>query len=496
MSQHISDEMLQLYVVEPESLATDEKELIKTHLEACAFCREHLQLEQEMYSYIDSHLGSEPTEEDLSYARRLLRQGAGHMLSSAEQKLLGVGSVLASYRAFSGRAPSIISRATSYLVRYPVRSAAVGLSFAGLALLLSMVLRPATDPNPSYVEIQDETLTVFNRDGRELWTKRALGMPEGSTKAGFRLPNGERIRSDLILVSDINGDGHNEVLVAGHLSTTDFQAKSFAAETLYCFSSKGLLRWAKAYPENSFAKSFEYTRWGKWRIEQFVVIGKLKPRLFVYAYCTPYFPSKILEVAPDNGSVLQTYWHAGGVSFLSAHNIDNEGAMELILGGPNNGYGRAYLAVLDPDRLRGCGPAPGDFYPEGVPLGTEKFYLLFPRTEVSLEFGNAGYNATETITRATDNTFIVAVEENPSAPNENRATILYTLDSKMGVASVTWSDQFLHLYRRLLKEKKARQQLSAIYWENLKNSVEYWDGERFVKEPTMNRHYVAGKNLP
>jgi hypothetical protein len=46
------------------------------------------------------------------------------------------------------------------------------------------------------------------------------------------------------------------------------------------------------------------------------------------------------------------------------------------------------------------------------------------------------------------------------------------------------------LHQKLEAEGKLTKKLDKQYYEDLRKRVLYWDGEKFVKEPTMNKNYL------
>ena len=46
------------------------------------------------------------------------------------------------------------------------------------------------------------------------------------------------------------------------------------------------------------------------------------------------------------------------------------------------------------------------------------------------------------------------------------------------------------LHQKLEAEGKLTKKLDKQYYEDLRKNVLYWDGEKFVIEPTLNQNYL------
>lgn len=71
--------------------------------------------------------------------------------------------------------------------------------------------------------------------------------------------------------------------------------------------------------------------------------------------------------------------------------------------------------------------------------------------------------------------------------------LLHFFDNKMNCVKVSDDDKFTALHQKLEAEGKLTKKLDKQYYEDLRKSVLYWDGEKFLKEPTMNKNYWTHK---
>ena len=85
-----------------------------------------------------------------------------------------------------------------------------------------------------------------------LWTKSAVGMPDGESGKEFA-PTFKH----LISMFDIDGDGPKEIVIIGSSN------ESFKYDSLYCFNSDGILRWRIGGGEPVLFGTQEYTLHGR-----------------------------------------------------------------------------------------------------------------------------------------------------------------------------------------------------------------------------------------
>ena len=73
------------------------------------------------------------------------------------------------------------------------------------------------------------------------------------------------------------------------------------------------------------------------------------------------------------------------------------------------------------------------------------------------------------------------------------AEVFFEFDSQMHCVRARGGDEFVALHRELEKDGKLKTKIGDGYFEDLCRAVQYWDGEKFVKEPMMNRKYLSSK---
>lgn len=145
------------------------------------------------------------------------------------------------------------------------------------------------------------------------------------------------------------------------------------------------------------------------------------------------------------------------------------------------------MAVLDPRRMSGQAPATASYISQDVPQGSEEYYILFPRNDLWRVAAKKLGGVTE-IDFPADGLIRIGTGERMS--DKGFYGPMYYFDPHMGIIKVLPESQFEALHRRLEAEGKLSRKLDDQYYEELREGVRYWNGERFVKEPTMNRRYT------
>ena len=485
---HCSEPQLEAFLRMPDTLTAKQKQEIRSHIERCKLCAEHLKTLEEYYSDLETRLRQPATDRDYAFAASLMFQESNRLPPSrslvkkrSESLLENAGVAIEPYRR------PLPQRVFRYLILHPVKAAGTATISAMILTAAFFLLHPSKDLNPTFAQIENNVLSVYNKHGEVLWKKSVFGLPD--VTSAIRLI-GEKKR--FVLVDDLDGDDQNEVLLTGTSSSP-----SVAADTLYCFNSNGKLRWKRGVGQVIIFGKMTFTAHSNWKIADFFVFtndDSEKSHLFVLVRADPYFSTKLFEIDPRDGSELQSYWHAGYLNTWLLHDIDLDGKKEILLGGMNNAYRRACLAVLDPSNIQGYGPMTPDFAPKKIPKAPEKYYLLFPATELTEILGRFPYNHVNALILNNDGTIIVRTGE--LTEHMGGEGILYTVFPGMKVKVAVGSDTYIKVYEQLEEEGKVHEPLTPSYWEKLKNSVLYWDGEKFVNQPTGNAEYFKRQTVP
>jgi hypothetical protein len=467
LTEHLEENTLALYVLHAPEVEERRQE-IASHLEHCIGCSRLLEEIEGYYSEVGELQGSEEHSllPSLEVADRLSRKtddARGGPLAPLKSPLLQV--FVASFKA------------------YPVRwSGAFALAAAVLLFLVPKFF--ATDSNPTYVRAKDEFLVALNKNGQELW--RRYVRPEYESvvlKASL---------TSVSAVADIDGNGKNEiVLMLPHEQTL---AGAYSSTRIACYNADGGDRWQfEFHPKMDFG---EVTFSGEYFLEHPLVLRDFERngqrRIAFAARHAAWWPCVVGLLDANDGKVLGEYWHPGWVK-IKAKDVDGDGIEEVVAVGYNNAFKKNVLAVLDPRQIKGHAPATAEYTPNGIGSAAEKFYILLPDPDLfglALRFpAEASYGIQEGTPLEIRTIRFLSLGK----LGDRVAEVFFDFDKQMRCIEVRGGDEFVDLHRSLEKEGRIKTKLDANYFEVLRREVQYWDGEKFVKEPTMNRRYGSMK---
>jgi len=490
--EHITEHKLEQYVLSQEEIGGEETTRIESHLMECSLCRQIVEKLQAFYTELETRLESGPTELHRELAERLLARKKEALpakileLPARREKALEVyAEVIEPYRR------PIMQRFVRYVQLHPVRFAS-SFSLAAAALALTFfAVQPKKETNPAYHKVLHQVLYVYNKYGEVLWTKSARGLQDDSSKYDPLVDTDDR--SSFVRVFDIDGDGRNEVLVtleparaAGLLKPYDF-----TPDTLYCFNSDGSLRWKHGMSGGMRFGAVDFSKnpnWHIWRVLPVRRSSRERVQLFVLANILPSWASKLFELDPQTGKELQSYWHAGDMRSAVEADVDGDGTKELVVGGMNNHLRGAAIAVFDPRSVQGAGPTIPEVFPTDAGKGTEKYYLLLPRSSLGIALGTrTPYNSVTQIQVTTEGRVVIQTNETNRADYD--AGLVYGFGDNMRINYVVANDPFEVNFEKARKQGLISEELNSAYYDKLRKSVQYWDGEKFVHEPTINKLY-------
>jgi hypothetical protein len=232
---------------------------------------------------------------------------------------------------------------------------------------------------PAAWRLANESLVVFDTTGALLFEHR-FGVPLLSPVSSESPP--PRYGRMPALIADIDGDGRGEVLV-------DLNAEDPAHRRLYCFEADGRVRFVHQPTGSRRFGDDEYADpWVAHRV--FVTRGpEGRRRLWAVFTHNMLFPAVLRELDPRDGSVRQEYWSNGFIEMVREETWS--GRRVVLVGGTNNDFRGASLAVFPVDGVAGSTPAvrPGYACRDCTPGGPEELFV-FPTLCLARPVGQAG----------------------------------------------------------------------------------------------------------
>ena len=339
---------------------------------------------------------------------------------------------------------------------------------------------------PHDFQIEDNKLIILDQKHRPIWEYEFPNISLSSNEtyhSRFQqkklIPGREEAARwflPLIYIGDINQDQHKEVLFM--VDWNKAQPNSY----FYCFDYRGRLLWqflpqeAPKFGEITYSKFF---RNHGFYLEDFNQDGRQE--IIAIFNCETFFPT-LLVLLDCEGKSLGHYWNSGRLNEVITYDLEGDGQKEIILGAQNNEWRQCAVIVLSPDQVEGASPQTKDYYSckNTSVRGREKYYLLLPLNEVAAKI--VAINAISSIHILDGPRFQV---------NENKANLIYTFDRNMNLVYFDFSHFFLQTFNELKRKGVYPPEMTAKQVANQikEKGVRYFDGEKWVKTPTMTRFW-------
>ncbi len=278
-----------------------------------------------------------------------------------------------------------------------------------------------------------------------------------------------------IMFKDVLGDSDPEVLFA------PVQNDEHDSGLLCCLDKRGRLLWAYETGRTIVTGLKPFVR--EYVIRGFDVAdidrdGRME--IVIISHYTHDFPTQV-SLLDDEGKIESEYWNSGQLSDLIFLDLDGDGIEEILLIGQNNEYEKGCLVVLDPREIRGAShQETSDYAIEGMWPGTEKYYILFPWTDLD-EVSKPGIavNVIEVMGGQSLNLTI--------APS----MVSFELDFSMRLISPRLSHGTEILHRQAILEGRLSTPLNkAECLRKLASGLLWWDGDRWVSSPAQNKSWA------
>jgi len=344
------------------------------------------------------------------------------------------------------------------------------IAFIALCLVLAVTAlffgyqKAVTPREPADFRIDGSTLVVLNKKGNELW-RFETGVDGLVGEAGYRRhfqikkEDANGIDLPWLLIGDITGDGRAEVLFTPR---ADYE---YREKLMFCFDRRGRELWRFHFGRPIRFGPQEYA---DFTIRGFVaedLDGDGRKEVVVNSNARGFFPDQLAVLGPD-GKLRGEYWNSGQLLDIACFDLDHDGRKEIVVSGQNNEYRKPCLVVFDADRVSGCSPQTDDrFVSPGIPAGTQRAYVLFPRTDVSLSASPA-----ETAGR------IEVLSNDLILVTMYSCRIIFGLDFGLVARLVRTSHPFEQLHRTALREGRIASVLNDAYFDALRRGVLYWNG--------------------
>jgi len=332
--------------------------------------------------------------------------------------------------------------------------------------------------SPADFKLNGSSLIILDEKGRELW-RFDTGLENIIDESEYRLHfqtkkidkgNG-RYHFPYLIIKDINSDGQKEVIFN---ALTKNQLRS---RKLYCFSNKGEELWSfQAGREITFGPTtFSPDYWMKGFLAE-DLDGDGKDEIFIICNNRFYEPTQFVVLNSEGGS-LGTYWNYGRLTDINFIDINYDGLSEILLCGTNNEFESPCLIVFELNSIKGGSPCKSENNWEDIEPGTEKYYLVFPRTDVDRYY--FAIDSFKTIDNLRNNRLSVTTII---------SNIAYELDYSLKLLDIRISHLFQELHNKALREGAISTDI-IDQEKKLAENILYFNGEKWTATPSMSNSW-------
>ncbi len=357
--------------------------------------------------------------------------------------------------------------------------------FVGGFIIYFLFLKTSISPVPSDFRIQNSNLIILNEDDKELWrydTGLENLVSEEEYRQHFQFKRNREAGMGrylpYLIIKDINNDNLAEVLFSTQTQN------EFGEGKLICFNHKGQILWEI---ETGRALKFGQKVYSRdYRIFGFEVCDldhDERLETVVISEQFPYFPTQLV-VLSSNGEKIGEYWNSGRLVDLAFVDLDEDGRKEILIGAMNNEYARPSLIIFNALSIRGGSPQKKNFYEcKDLEPGTEKYYILFPQVDIAVLDA-----LMESLAK------IDVLKNKRLAATAGICNIIYEFDFKLRLQNIRFSHWTQILHKKAVSEGKVTSVLNENFRNGLEKDFLYFDGEKWMSEPTMNRNWDRSGN--
>lgn len=349
-----------------------------------------------------------------------------------------------------------------------------------LTITIILLAYGPLDKNPALYEFSGEMLKIKNQSGAVIEQ-----IPVGVSVVNYMRNEGA---FKLVELADINGDGTNEIILGetdpqrslnstGILSLKEVGKKSkiWEKELHYDFNfpNKPFIIESKYRPIKIIAGDFN---------------GDGEENLLVNISHVPYFPGVLSLRDAKTGEEVSHFVNPGRIIDFAVADLTGDGQMEVVIGGVNNAYNQAFVAILDINHLDGIAPTTEEYRLNNYKTPEILSYTIIPKTIVSEEIAqHRSYNQARRVQILTEsNTIQVQILDFSQYRGvENvlpatQASLLFYFNNDLSVRGIGTSDGYDLTANYLFENGIIDRLPDHQYFDEYKQELLYWNGKGFV----------------
>ncbi|MBW7889270.1 MAG: hypothetical protein H3C35_13090 [Bacteroidetes bacterium] len=486
--KHIDEHTLELYILGEEK-ALRKNNAIEKHLQQCAGCRELAKKMQTFYADVNAELENLKMDstlevESISPVPTVNSTSLVHAQEQTDElwykpKL----PIVARQSNIEKWTPKALQKfwftVGNFVYHRPIVATASSLALLGvLALLINLRIdKTIIDDNPAYYhyKIGEDKFEVYNKENKMLWA-----LPGKNLETTHKWEN--KYHVSLTSFADINGDKKNEVITALQLGNDN-------KSTLKAYNNAGVvIQTFISHDRNIQFRQLHYNE--EFGCGEIIDLRTEEQKLnFLIVSNAGRSPNCLIRL-DSNFNIIGKYWHFGNIVPTRVNGINGK---EGIVALGTNDVGDVsmndfpMMTILDLEKLIGEEEASATRGFGFKKAQSEMYYIRFPRTDI--EKITKIKSTANAVVYQDDSTICVNISNSLEQYNPNFLGFDYIFNKKtMSVITVKFVSNTERTHQRLKAERKLHSIFDDKYLENLKNNVEYWDGEKWDKKMVMVKH--------
>lgn len=323
------------------------------------------------------------------------------------------------------------------------------------------------DTNPVEFQHVGDLLNILNKEGDILWSTKAPSFKDQLSedpKFYYR-------------IFDIDKDGINEVILS-HEYFDDEKRDMENQGRIACFDKSGEQIWTYKFKDTVSTISETYKDEYNSRLVDIVNINGINTLICNARHL--YFPSAIYKLDVKTGKRLPgTLWSQGHFHGGQIGDFNEDGKLQLFIGGVNNGSESAFALIINLDDIKGQTPTVKNYMFKNIPIGKFTKYFLFPKTDICRLNKNRFNNTELTYFFNDTRTYKIGVNEKyPYKPIGQ----MYVINQKLDSAWLQIGDDLQFTRDSLIIKGILQPPFTndKEYEKIVVSGIQEWDGKRFV----------------
>lgn len=242
-----------------------------------------------------------------------------------------------------------------------------------LAILFAYLFVMDFDDNPAFVSLNEQLLSIKNKNGKVLWTKRmAIDLTNKS------------IAKMLYKFEDLDNDKNNELILCSELK--QFDLIDMHPGRVICYDYKGEQLWEYEFKDSIFSK-------GTWQpliysVFLIDIINEQNKKVSYAIALNANFVSALFRLNAATGERLEgTLWNAGHFQDGVIGDFNRDGQKEIVLIAISNGFEKTFIVSINLDKINGYLPTSDIYKFQEIQLAEYNKFVLLPVTDYAKYLG-------------------------------------------------------------------------------------------------------------